>query len=91
MDNTVTLVLADANEELRGMLAEEMAKTGEFDVVGTAADGQSALRLVLEKHPQLLLTDLLLPELDGFALIDRIRELEEGKCSKRAGGSETTA
>ena len=77
MDNTVTLVLADANEELRGMLAEEMAKTGEFDVVGTAADGQSALRLVLEKHPQLLLTDLLLPELDGFALIDRIRELEE--------------
>ena len=76
MDKKITLVLADANEEFRTMLAEEIEKTGEFDVVGTAADGQSALHLIEEKKPQLLLTDLLLPELDGFGLIDRAAALE---------------
>lgn len=77
MDNKITVVLADANDEFRAMLRDTVEKTGEFTVVGTAGDGLSALRLVEEKKPQLLLTEVLLPELDGFGLLDRIAALPQ--------------
>ena len=77
MENKITVVLADANEEFRMMLRENIEATGEFAVVGSAGDGLSALRAVEEKRPQLLLTDVLLPELDGFGLLDRIAALPQ--------------
>ena len=76
MDNKITVVLADANEEFRTMLKESIEATGEFTVTASVSDGLSALRAVEEKKPQLLLTDVLLPELDGFGLLERIETLE---------------
>ena len=77
MDNKITVVLADAGEELRAMLKERIEATGEFAVVGSTGDGLSALRLIEEKKPQLLLSDVLLPELDGFGLLDRLAASED--------------
>ena len=77
MDNRTTVVLADANTEFRTMLGEAIEKTGEFDVVGSVSDGLSAWRLIGEKQPQLLLCDVLLPELDGFGLIDRMQTMKD--------------
>ena len=75
MDNKITVVLADANDEFRSMLRESIEQTGEFTVVGVAGDGKSAFRLIEEKKPQLLLSEVLLPELDGFGLLDRVMAL----------------
>ena len=77
MENKISVLLADANEEFRTLLKECLEETGEFTVVGTAGDGRSALRLLEERRPQLLVTDLLLPELDGFGLLDRMESLPE--------------
>ncbi len=77
MENKITVLLADANEEFRTMLKESIEKSGEFAVVGSVGDGASALRLVEEKKPRLLLMDLLLPELDGFGLLDRMAALPQ--------------
>jgi len=77
MDNKVTVILADANEEFRMMLQETIEKTGEFDVVGSTGDGTEVWKLLTEKKPQLLLSDILLPSLDGFGLLDRMTELAE--------------
>lgn len=70
----ITVILADANEEFRLMLQQAMESTGEFSVVGSTGDGMEALRLVSEQAPKLLVTDLMLPTLDGFGLIDRLTE-----------------
>lgn len=75
MENKITVVLADAGAEFRTLLKETMEETGDFTVVGEAGDGFTALRLVEEKKPQALVTDVLLPELDGFGLLDRVSEL----------------
>jgi len=77
MDNKVTVILADANEEFRSMLQQTIEKTGEFDVVGITGDGMEALQLVIEKKPKLLLSDILLPSLDGFGLLDRMAEMSD--------------
>lgn len=38
-----------------------------------AQDGEEAMKLVLDKRPDLVLLDMLLPKLDGFAVLERIR------------------
>ena len=75
MENRITVVLADANEEFRTALQQTLENAEGFDVVGSAADGLAAAQLVQEKRPQLLVMDLLLPGLDGFGVLKRLRTL----------------
>ena len=70
MDKRITVVLADANEEFRTALKQALEATGEFDVVGCAADGLAA-QDIAERKPQLLVMDLLLPGLDGFGVLEQ--------------------
>ena len=77
MENKITVVIADANEEYRGMLAEALEKTGEFHVVGMAGDGQEAVRIVKETQPTFLLLEYVLPGLDGWGVMAGLRELGE--------------
>lgn len=70
----IKVVMADANEAFRTMLRDTIEKTGEFEVVGMTHSGKEALELVRANKPQLLLTDLALPDLDGFGLLDRLAE-----------------
>lgn len=74
MENRITVVLADANEEFRTALQQTLENAGGFDVVGSAADGLAAAQLVQEKRPQLLVMDLLLPGLDGFGVLEQLEK-----------------
>ena len=41
--------------------------------VQTAVNGQEALELVYKEHPALIITDILMPKMDGFSLVHRLR------------------
>ena len=75
MEKRKRVVLADASEEYRAVLAEELEKTGEFQVVGSTADGTEALALVEAMKPEILLLDLVLPGMDGLSILSRLREM----------------
>lgn len=45
--------------------------------VATAEDGRTALALIAERRPDLLLLDLMLPDLDGFAICEILRRRAE--------------
>lgn len=77
MENRASVVLADASEEYRMMLKKTMETTGEFQVLGSTGSGVEALRLVQQLHPQLLIMDLVLPELDGFGLLKQLQSMGE--------------
>ncbi|MBV8679734.1 MAG: diguanylate cyclase [Aquitalea sp.] len=47
--------------------------------VDVAADGEEAFEAVLSKRPQLVITDLDMPKLDGMQLIRRLRAIPEGR------------
>lgn len=74
MDNQRTVLLADASEEFRAMVQEAIEQAGEFTVAASTGDGQEALQLIEERRPDLLLTDVALPGLDGLGLIKTLKE-----------------
>ncbi len=78
MENRSKVILADSSEEFRVLIRQIVEESGEFEVAGDTGDGQDAWRLVVEQHPALLVTDLVLPGLDGFALLRRCADLGEG-------------
>jgi DNA-binding NtrC family response regulator len=69
MKNRVLIVDDDA--EGREALAELTARWG-YDVV-SAADGAEALRRAIEWHPDVILTDLVMPNMDGLWLLRALR------------------
>lgn len=75
------MLLADASEEFRAMLQEAIEQAGEFTVAASTGDGREALRLIEERRPDLLLTDVALPGLDGLGLLKTLRD-QDGYCPK---------
>ena len=68
------LVVDDVAENLR--LLEAVLRPRGYDLV-TASDGIAALELVESEHPDLILLDVLMPGLDGYAVCSRLRANEE--------------
>jgi CheY-like chemotaxis protein len=64
------ILLVEDHRDTRQMYAEFLAAS--FTVM-QAADGEEALQLVKQRRPDLIITDLSLPGIDGFELITRIR------------------
>jgi CheY-like chemotaxis protein len=71
-----TVLIVDDHAPFR-RLARRLLEAGGFTVVGEAADAASALASVAELRPQLVLLDVLLPDLDGFAVARLIAERPE--------------
>lgn len=75
MDQRKTVLLADAGEEFRTLLWEEMEKTGEFSVE-IARDGNEILKRVKERMPDLLVMDVMLPGMAASACCGNCRSRE---------------
>jgi two-component system, NarL family, response regulator LiaR len=69
----VRLLLVDDHQLVRSGLRAVLAAEPDFDIVAEAGTGARALCLARRLRPDVVLTDLLLPDLDGVALTQRIR------------------
>ena len=63
----ISLVIADDHEIFRDGLALMLGKQETVLLAGQAGDGQELVRLVEETHPDMVLTDIKMPRLDGIA------------------------
>ncbi|RYZ49857.1 MAG: response regulator, partial [Sphingobacteriales bacterium] len=70
------VLLCDDNADMRNYVRRLLAE--HFRVV-TARDGVEALLKAVEYRPDLILTDVMMPKLDGFGLLERIRQQQEIK------------
>jgi two-component system, cell cycle response regulator DivK len=68
---TSRVLLVEDHADTRQMYAEFLGM--DFDVV-TAGDAEEALRIMREQAPDVLVTDLSLPGMDGFELIAHVRD-----------------
>ena len=76
MDNQTTVMIADNTEEFCSSLVTTLQRSEGFRVVGTANDGEQAVRMILEKQPQILVLDLMLAKKDGLGVMKAISTME---------------
>jgi DNA-binding NarL/FixJ family response regulator len=60
-----TILIVDDHPSFRGM-ARVLLESEGFDVVGEAEDGAAAIEAARELHPDVVLLDVQLPDIDGF-------------------------
>jgi DNA-binding NarL/FixJ family response regulator len=71
---SIRIVLADDHRIMRDGLSALLRLDPEFDVVGQAQDGQGVVRLACDLLPDVVVTDLSMPGLNGIEAIRRIRD-----------------
>ena len=71
-----TVLIVDDHEAFRESAVALLEQEG-FDVVGQAADGPQAVAAVERLQPDVVLLDIQLPDLDGFAVAERLAALPE--------------
>ncbi len=71
-DSSVSVLIVDDAAFSRRMLRKYVEAEG-YNVL-EAATGQQALDMVQQHHPNCILTDLLMPDLDGFQLLQALRD-----------------
>jgi DNA-binding response OmpR family regulator len=69
-----TILIAEDDAEVMDLVRVYLTREG-FEVTG-AADGEAALGLAESSRPDLLVLDVMLPKLDGWAVCRRVRENE---------------
>ena len=75
MTETIKVLITDDHPVVRkGLSALLAAKTG-IEVVGEAVNGREAVELVQELKPDVILMDLLMPEMDGIVATKQIKEI----------------
>lgn len=72
----VKVCVADDNRELVGLLTEYIHAQEDLEVVGSAYNGQECLDIVESTNPDILVLDIIMPHLDGLAVLSKLQEKE---------------
>ncbi|HTM68429.1 MAG TPA: response regulator [Candidatus Binatia bacterium] len=76
-DKPVKVLIVDDDAFLSGIYATKLELDG-FGVV-TARDGEEGLKAAMKEKPDLILLDVLMPKLDGFEVLKRLKADPETK------------
>jgi DNA-binding NarL/FixJ family response regulator len=69
----IRVLVVDDHPVVRHGLTAILGYEPDIEVVGDAADGEEAVRLILERRPDVVLLDLRLPKLDGVEVMRQVR------------------
>lgn len=72
---TPTIYVADSAED--NVVIDYFKKSENFEFVGSSSDGLKVVEDVMELKPTVLVMEVMLSNLDGFAVLDRIKELKD--------------
>jgi DNA-binding NarL/FixJ family response regulator len=72
MQPKITVVVADDHQVVRSGLQQLLATTSDIELIGTASNGAEAVEVVGRLHPNVVLMDLSMPDVDGVEATRRI-------------------
>jgi len=75
MSELISVIIVDDHEIVRKGIRAYLESTSEFRVVAEAASGKEALRLVTELVPDVVLMDLIMPDMDGIKTTREIKSI----------------
>ncbi len=68
------ILVVDDNEMFRGMLRDVIRGQDDMEVVAEAGDGREALGLIRQCEPDVVLLDVIMPQLDGIGVMERLSQ-----------------
>jgi DNA-binding NarL/FixJ family response regulator len=74
MNESIQVFIADDNRLLREGLVSMLAELDDFDVVGSAANGQQALELIKALRPEVAIIDIGMPDKDGIEVTQALHQ-----------------
>jgi two-component system, LytTR family, response regulator len=69
---TIRTLIVDDEPLARRRIRRMLARHPDVDVIGECANGREAIAAIREQHPALVFLDVQMPEVDGFAVLERI-------------------
>jgi two-component system response regulator (stage 0 sporulation protein A) len=72
----IRVILADDNREFTELLEEYLNDQNDIEVVGVAFNGNDVLNLLSHTLPDVLILDIVMPHLDGLAVLEQIRGMK---------------
>lgn len=73
MKNAINLIMADEDKSTIESFVKKIPND-KFNMVATASNGAELLKLIKEHKPDVVITELVLPEMDGFAVMEKLKE-----------------
>lgn len=71
-NNKIKILIVEDEEIIRKLYADELRDQGFF--ILEASNGQEGLELALREKPDVILLDILMPVMDGLAMMDELRK-----------------
>lgn len=71
----INVLIADDNREFTDLLVEYMNRQEDMEVTGVAYNGNDVLNILDSSHPDILILDIIMPHLDGLAVLEQIRSM----------------
>ncbi len=75
MSDPISIIIVDDHEVVRSGVRSYLMTTSDFVVIGEAASGEEAIRLVTEHIPDVVLMDLIMPGMDGVETTRQIKKI----------------
>jgi two-component system LytT family response regulator/two-component system response regulator LytT len=85
---SLSALIIDDEQLARDELKYLLDSVGGVDVVAQGTNGIEAVDLIEEHHPDLVFLDVQMPGLDGFAVIQKLKDRSEAKARLRTGADE---
>ncbi len=74
MKDKLSILVADDNVDFAKNLTSYIEKEDEMEVIGIAKDGLEAVEMIRNTKPDVAIIDVIMPQLDGLGVLERINE-----------------
>lgn len=71
------VAIADDNENMLKVLGQVIGQEQDLSVVGTATNGEDTFHIIKEKEPDVVLLDIIMPQIDGLTVMEKVHKDKE--------------
>ena len=76
MEQTKKILIADDDKLFSEALEEYFSELDSYQVCGVADNGQKTLEMIEKHSPDVVILDLVMPNLDGIGVLEKIKNME---------------
>ena len=71
----VRVLIADNSKDFSTLLSKRLSMSNTIEIVGVAQDGMQTINMLNQTTPDVLLLDIVMPNIDGLEVLKRIQEV----------------